>query len=144
MTKLDGIKLPNDLLIPEWELQEKFIPIGGPGGQNVNRVATGVQLRWNITSSSLPARVKSRLKAKLSKRLTKDGDLLIEAGEHRRQSQNREAARARLADLLTRAMQHRKRRLATRPGAGAVRRRLNSKKKRGEVKALRRKVSRED
>jgi len=144
MSQYDGIRLSDDLIIPEWELGEKFIPIGGPGGQNVNRVATGVQLRWNLKSSSLPAAVKSKIEAKIRSKLTKNGDLLIEAGEHRRQSLNREAARSRLAEMLKQAMRPQKRRIATRPGMGAVKKRLKSKKKRSEVKALRGKVSRDD
>lgn len=144
MAQFDGIQLSEDLLIPEWELTEKFIRIGGPGGQNVNRVATGVQLRWNVRSSSLPAAIKARIETKLRKKLTKEGDYIVEAGEHRRQSLNRDAARERLANILKEAMRRPKKRIATRPGAGATRKRLKAKKKRGEVKALRGKISRED
>jgi len=144
MAQFDGIRLSEDLLIPEWEISEKFIAIGGPGGQNVNRVATGVQLRWNVRASSLPSAIKARIETRIGRRLTNDGDLLIEAGEHRRQSLNREAARKRLATVIKQAMRPQKRRIATRPGAGAVRKRLQSKKKRGEVKALRGKVKRDD
>ena len=144
MAQFDGIRLSEDLVIPEWELAEKFIRIGGPGGQNVNKVATGVQLRWNPQASSLPATIKAKIKRSLAAKLSKDGYLIIEAGEHRSQLMNREAARVRLRKVLKAALRPRKRRIATRPGRNAVKRRIKAKKIRGEVKALRAKISQED
>lgn len=144
MAQFDGIRLSNDLEIPEWELQEKFIRAGGAGGQHVNKVSTGVQLRWNIPASSLPAPTKARITRALRSRLTKDGDLVIEVSERRSQLMNREMARERLRDIVKNAMRVRKRRIATRPGAGAVKRRIKAKKIRSEVKSLRGKVSRDD
>jgi ribosome-associated protein len=109
----------------------------GPGGQNVNKVSTAVELRFDVAASALPAAVKERLAALAGSRLTSDGQLLIDSREHRTQGQNREAARARLVALLQQAAVKPRRRRPTRPGAGAREQRLDSKKKRGRIKASR-------
>ncbi len=144
MAQFDGIRLSEDLVIPEWELREKFIRAGGAGGQHVNKVSSSVQLRWNVRASSLPAAIKARIARNLGEKLTKDGDIIVEASTHRSQLQNRETARKRLKGIVEAAMRTRKKRIASRPGAGAVRRRINAKKKRGEIKALRGKITKLD
>ncbi|MEL6257791.1 MAG: alternative ribosome rescue aminoacyl-tRNA hydrolase ArfB [Pseudomonadota bacterium] len=134
------VEIEPGLVIPAWELQESFVRASGPGGQNVNKVSTAVQLRWNVDHSSLPATVKERIKRKWRTRLTRDGDLVIDAQSHRSQALNREAARARLAQMVRDANIVRKRRVATKPTKGSVRRRLAEKSKRSEVKAQRGRV----
>ena len=131
-----------DITIPDWELVETFIRASGPGGQNVNKVASAVQLRFNVaTSQSLPDAVKARLKAIAGRRMTKDGELLIEAKRFRDQERNREDARARLALLIERAATPPKKRVKTRVSAAQKRKRLENKKRRSDLKTQRRRVS---
>lgn len=144
MSAADDLNIKEGVVIPAWELQESFIRASGPGGQNVNKTSSAVQLRWNVRASSVPAAIKARFERRYRARLTTEGDILIEAKEHRSQSLNREAARRRLVEMVRGVAQAPKRRIKTKPTAGAVRRRLKSKKQRGEVKALRGKVSGED
>jgi ribosome-associated protein len=132
------IEITDELAIDERELEERFVRASGPGGQNVNKVSTAVQLRFEIDASSLPLEVKARLRRLGGKRVTADGVLVIDSREHRTQAQNREAARARLVALLQRAAHRPKSRHRTRPTAGARERRIQSKKKRGEIKEARR------
>lgn len=131
------LKITDTVAIDESELEERFVRASGPGGQHVNKVSTAVELRFNVGASSLPQEVKERLRALAANRITSDDVLLIDSREHRAQAQNREAARARLVALLQHAAKRPKTRRPTRPGKAAREKRLDAKKRRGEVKAHR-------
>ena len=120
---------------------EQFVRASGPGGQNVNKVATAVALRVDLAASQLPEDVKARLIVLAGRRLTRDGVLLIEAREYRTQSENREAARARLLALVEQAFRRPKIRKKTRPTRAAKERRLELKKQRATTKSRRRRVA---
>jgi ribosome-associated protein len=127
-----GVEIPDD------ELSLSFVRSSGPGGQNVNKVATAVQLRFDLEHSRvLTPAVKARLRALSGRRLTADGGLLIIARNHRTQEHNRREAEARLADLVRRALVTPKRRVATRPTRAARERRLEHKARQGRAKQLR-------
>jgi ribosome-associated protein len=129
------IRITDTLSIDESAIEERFVRASGPGGQNVNKVSTAVQLRFDVSGSSLPGEIRTRLETLAGSRMTTEGVLVIDAREHRTQAQNREAARERLIALIEQASRRPKKRRPTRPGRAAKERRLTSKKKRGEVKA---------
>jgi ribosome-associated protein len=132
------------IVVRDDELDERFVRASGPGGQNVNKVSTAVELRFNVATSTLPDDVKERLRALAGKKLSADGVLSIDSREHRTQAQNRSAARARLAALLRQAAIRPKRRKKTRPTKAARERRLVTKGQRAQVKARRGRVHGDD
>lgn len=132
------IQITNRLSIDERELDESFIQASGPGGQNVNKVATAVQLKFDARNSpSLPPDVRARLWKLAGRRISQDGVLLIVAREHRTQERNRAEARQKLIDLLKAATVQPRVRKATKPSKASKERRLVSKTRRSSVKKLR-------
>jgi ribosome-associated protein len=133
MLDIDGV-----LSIPDEELVERFVRAAGPGGQNVNKVASAVELRFDVaTSSALPDAVRTRLLARRDRRLTDAGVLVIQANRFRDQAKNRDDARARLAEILRAALVAPKRRIATRPTRASKERRIEAKKTRSQIKRMR-------
>lgn len=139
------LKITAHIFLHESEIQLSFIRAPGPGGQNVNKVATAVQLRFNIPSSaSLTEEVKARLLSLLGKRVTLQGDLLIKASRYRTQERNKQDALERLQELIRQAAIPRKKRRKTKPSFSSVQRRLTEKKIHSRSKALRSKLTRSD
>ncbi len=139
------LRITDTIALEDWELTEQFTRSSGPGGQNVNKVSTAVELRFEAERSpNLPDPVKRRLKRLAGRRWTTDGAVVIRAEETRSQARNRELARERLVELIRAATVAPKRRIATKPTAGSERRRLKAKAVRGTVKALRGRVDDEE
>ncbi|MDM3871133.1 alternative ribosome rescue aminoacyl-tRNA hydrolase ArfB [Porticoccus sp. W117] len=135
------LNLSNNVTIPEHELQFSAIRAQGAGGQNVNKVSSAIHLRFDIRASSLPEFYKERLLAYRDQRISKEGVVVIKAQEFRTQEKNRDAALARLKELILAATAVQKKRRPTKPTKAAKKRRLDNKTKRGQVKALRGKVN---
>jgi len=136
----DMISITPSIAIDERDIEERFVRASGPGGQNVNKVATAVELRFDVARSTLPPDIKTRLIAIAGRRMTADGVLAIDSRVHRTQAQNRDAARERLVELLRKAAIAPRKRTRTKPTKAARERRLSAKKSRSAVKALRTKT----
>lgn len=129
------LQISPTLAIPDQELEERFVRSSGPGGQNVNKVSTAVELRFDVARSpSLPEAVRERLLARRDRRITDDGVLVLSAQRFRTQDRNREDARERLAAVIVAALTAPKKRVATKPTKGSKERRLGAKRERSTVK----------
>ena len=131
------IRITDSLALDPAELSFSYMRASGPGGQNVNKVSTAVELRYDVANAPLPEDMKARLKVLAGRQLTREGVLVIQAQEHRSQERNRETAIAKLVSLLRRAAHRPKRRIATKPTKASKTRRLESKTKRAKTKKLR-------
>lgn len=134
------LEISHNLTIPDEEITISAIRAQGAGGQNINKVSNAVHLRFDVAASSLPELYKERLLKLADQRITRAGVIVIKAQQHRSLERNREEALQRLRELVLRAAATRKKRKPTRPSAGARERRLESKQRRGEVKARRSKI----
>ncbi|MGD8514122.1 MAG: alternative ribosome rescue aminoacyl-tRNA hydrolase ArfB [Granulosicoccaceae bacterium] len=138
------LQISNNVIIPEHEIEIHAIRARGPGGQHVNKSSTAVHLRFDIRASSLPDFYKQRLLKLRDHRISKEGMVVIKAQQYRSQEKNREAALQSLRELVRSVAVTRKKRVPTKPGRNARARRMDSKSKRGKVKALRGKISATD
>jgi ribosome-associated protein len=139
------LRVTDSIAIEDWELDERFVRASGPGGQNVNKVATAVELRFDTTRAGwLDDEARERLRVLAGSRMTADDVIVIDARRHRTQAGNRDDARQRLADLVRRALTKPKRRRKTKPGAAAHERRVQAKKRRSETKRGRGRVPGDD
>jgi len=132
------LRITDTIALQDWELSESFMRASGPGGQNVNKVSSAVELRFEAARSpALSGPVKSRLKRLAGRRWTKEGALILQCDETRSQQRNRDLVRERLADLIRKSLTAPKRRIATKPTRGSVQRRITAKKQRSALKTTR-------
>ncbi len=134
------LKISNQIRIPDGEIQYDAIRSQGPGGQNVNKVSTAIQLKFDVQHSSLPDQIKEKILEFPDRRISKDGVIIIKAQRFRSQEKNREDAFTRLRALILKTMASQKKRKATKPSSNARKKRLETKTKRGQLKKLRGRV----